>query len=82
MQSFREIIAAWPTRREMAEELGVSVARVHKWHEREQIPGEMDVRLVPALKRRGVRVSYEDIARLLAEQPSPKDGAPVQGARL
>ena len=72
MQSFREIIAVWPTRRAMAEELGtdVSVARVHKWHQRNHIPGEIDVHLVPALHRRGIRVSYEDLARMRASQPS------------
>ena len=73
MNSFREIIAVWPTRREMASELGAgaTLARVHKWHERDNIPGEMDVHLVPALARRGVVVSYEDLARIRAARVSP-----------
>jgi len=76
MNSFRDIITVWPTRREMALELGAgtTVDRVHKWHQRNHIPGEMDVHLVPALARRGVNVSFEQLARMRADRVSSTSG--------
>lgn len=71
MDSFRDIIAVFPRRRDLADALGVELDRVHTWHRRDSIPGEMDVALVAALAERGIALSYERLAQLRA-RPEPR----------
>lgn len=64
MQSFQDIIDAFPSRRHLAEKMGVQVEAVQKWRQRNSIPPEYDLRLVDAASAAEISLGLEDIARL------------------
>ena len=62
MHKFQEIIERWPSRRELAEDVGVNLYAVHHWHNRGRIPARYDAALVKAAKRRKIRLDFSDLA--------------------
>lgn len=62
MKRFQEIIEQWPSRRELAEDVGVNLYAVHHWHNRGRIPARYDADLVRAAKRRKIRLDFADLA--------------------
>lgn len=67
--TFRDIIDAWPSRREFADDIGVTLARVHKMHEKDAIRGVYFAAIVERSRHRhceAVAVSADDLCRLAA----------------
>lgn len=57
-----DILGRWPSRKELAEDIGKGVIVVHRWHQRKSIPAEYDLCLIEAASRRGIGLSLEDLA--------------------
>ena len=71
----RDIISLWPTRRELADEIGAKVAAVHKWAAANRIPSDWQYKVVQAANRRGfTEVTSE--AMLIAHADHDKGVAP------
>ena len=64
--TFQDVIDLWPTARSLAEDVGENTATVHKWRQRDNIPGEKWLALVEAAKRRGFKVPLIALARMAA----------------
>ena len=62
----QEIIKLWPSRNDLARDLGVERITVHQWHRRQNIPGTMDVKLIAAANRRSIPLTYEMLAKARA----------------
>lgn len=62
MKRFQEIIEKWPSRRDLAEDLGVNLYAVHHWHNRGRIPARYDAALVGAAKARDISIDFADLA--------------------
>jgi hypothetical protein len=59
-ESHKAIIDAWPSRADLAADMGVSYDTVKKWHQRNSIPSHWWTRLVRhAIKRDIAGVSFE-----------------------
>lgn len=58
-----DILGRWPSRKELAEDIGKGVIVVHRWHQRKSIPAEYDLDLVEAASKRGIGLSLEDLAK-------------------
>lgn len=67
MRTAREILDMWPTRAEVAREIGEAPVTVRAWGNRNSIPGYVDVALVNAAGRRGFVLTFEMLARSRAE---------------
>jgi hypothetical protein len=73
-QTFRDVIDAWPTRREFADDIGVSVAVVHKMHENDAVRGVYFASIVLSSRRRhgpDHAITAWDLCRLAARRRSP-----------
>jgi len=62
MESFKEVIALWPSRSELAEDSHADLAAVHKWVERDSIPAEYWWIVSRAAKRRRLPVTAQKLA--------------------
>lgn len=65
--TFRDVIDAWPTRRDFAFDVEATLAAVNKWHEKDSIRGVHFAAIVAASARRHAecdRVTAEDLVRL------------------
>jgi predicted nucleic acid-binding protein len=62
MSRFQQIIEQWPSRRDLAEDVGVNLYAVHHWHHRNRIPANYDAALIEAASRRGIALGFEDLA--------------------
>lgn len=62
MQKFQEIIERWPSRRDLADDLGVNLYAVHHWHNRGRIPARYDASLIEAATRRDIALGFADLA--------------------
>ena len=58
----RSIIAKWPTRQILADDIGGSLYMIHSWVKRNRIAPEHDVAIVRAAQKREIPVTYEDLA--------------------
>lgn len=59
-----ELVGLWPSRRELAEDVGVMTDRVHKWAKANAIPAGFHLAVLNAAARRGFAVTAEDMVRL------------------
>ncbi len=66
----RTIIGRWPLRKVMAKDIGKTRATINLWVHRDNIPAEYDVELMAAAKKRGVFLSYEELAQMRARKPT------------
>lgn len=57
--TIRDLIASWPTRRDLAEQIGASVEIVHKWAAFGRIPADWQAAVLAAAQSRGIDVSAE-----------------------
>jgi hypothetical protein len=55
------IIERWPTKRELAEDAGVSPVAVIRWHQRASIPAKYDARLLDAAMMRGIPLTWREL---------------------
>jgi hypothetical protein len=67
----RDILVLWPNRAELARDLGRLDVTVRQWWNRNSIPGDADVGLVKAATRRGIQLTFEDLARTRASAAIP-----------
>jgi hypothetical protein len=70
---FRDVIDAWPSRRELAREVGVSLHLVNKWYEKDSVRGIYFAAIIQASERchgPGERVTAEVLVRLAARSHS------------
>lgn len=72
MNSFREIIDAWPSRGLMAEDMGLEgpkpTAKINLWHHRDSIPPPFWQAVVRAAKgRRLAGITLEAITRFVSK---------------
>lgn len=76
MQSFAEIIRAWPDDATFADDGGVTTARVAVWKSRDRIPAEHWGWIIQAAERRGIPgVSWEALAVLLNKRRQSRSEA-------
>lgn len=71
------ILSRWPSRKAVAEDAGVLLIVVHRWHQRQSIPSAYDARLIEGAARRGLPLSAQELANARAprEQTGHSDGA-------
>ena len=62
----RDIIERWPSRADLADDIGERYNTVTLWVFKDSIPGKYDVKLMAAARKRGVFLSYEELAQLRA----------------
>lgn len=62
----RELIDLWPSRRELADDIGTTVERVQKWARFQSIPAKYHLAVLEAAERRGLAVTADLIVRLHA----------------
>lgn len=63
------VIDLWPTRKDLASDLDVSVDRVHKWAQTNAVPARFHFGLLNAAVQRGYPVTADLLVRLHAGQP-------------
>lgn len=71
----RDLVSLWPSRAEFADDLGVSVERVHKWAQQGGIRAEFFQSILAAAVRRGLAVTAEDLCRIAATAQKDQRGA-------
>lgn len=65
LQSVQDIIGLWPRRQDLADELGVTLVRVHGWATTGSIPARYHRGLVLAARKRGWDVVTADLVDAL-----------------
>ena len=60
--SVKSILDLWPSRKDVAADIGVDAAAVRGWVYRNFIPGEYDVALVQSARMRNLPVTFELLA--------------------
>lgn len=60
-KTFRDVIEMWPSREELAEDVGISYQGVSKWVYRKEIPPSIWPELVAAAIRRGYPVTFDSL---------------------
>lgn len=71
MDTFRDIIAAWPSLEAVAADAGTSVGAVKQWRNRNNIPGEYWLKLeMGARERRIPGVTMHSLGRLVPPKRS------------
>jgi len=58
------IIDLWPKRAALAEDIGVSTDRVHKWAQKSAIPARFHFAIIEAAQARGFAVDADLLVRL------------------
>lgn len=53
--TIRDLIAEWPTRKALADEIGANTDAVHKWAASNRIPSDWQAAVVEAAARRKIR---------------------------
>lgn len=66
------LIKKWPTRADLAADLGVKVDRVHKWAQSGSIPQEFMLSVVNAAKKRGFDLTADDMIKAHSGKAEPK----------
>lgn len=68
MQTFRDLIARWPTVAEFGRDIGVEYQAARKMHERDSIRDVHWTAVVAAARQRGIRVTVEALASMKARR--------------
>lgn len=68
------ILSLWPSRQELADDMGLPLFAIHRWHQRESIPPEYDLRLLDAAANRNIPLLWRDLmkAREVARELKPR----------
>lgn len=72
--SIRSLIDAWPTRRALAEDIGTSADRVHKWAASEAIPASFHAAVIASGQARGIAVDADLMVHLHAKPAATTTG--------
>lgn len=70
MNGFRDVIDAWPSRGELATDLGVRYGNVKQMHRRESIPAGHWERLLAGAKRRRIPLTERMLIAFAAQAAS------------
>jgi hypothetical protein len=70
-QNIKSLIDAWPTRRALAEDIGTSADRVHKWAASNAIPASFHASVIDKGVARGIQIDADLMVRLHAKDPAP-----------
>jgi hypothetical protein len=74
--SISDLIAAWPKRAALADDINVTVDRVHKWAQANTIPARYQQAVIDAALARGIDLTADELVRLNAGAfPAPKEAA-------
>ena len=65
---FSDVIDLWPSARVLAEDIGEKTASVHKWRQRNSIPGEKWLAVVSAAEQRGFELNLARLAAIAAAE--------------
>ncbi|HMO73135.1 MAG TPA: hypothetical protein PKC84_16095 [Paracoccaceae bacterium] len=60
-RTVREIIDLWPTRRDLARDVGTTEARVHRWAARNSIPARFHAGVLRAGRLRAFGVTADEL---------------------
>jgi len=55
------ILARWPSRQALADDTGVALMAVHRWHQRQSIPAKYDAALLDAASRRNIPLNWREL---------------------
>lgn len=66
ISTIRALVGLWPARAEFAADIGVPVARVHKWVTANAIPARQHLAVITAAGQRGLPVTADLMVRLHA----------------
>lgn len=66
--SFREVVSLWPSRQELASELGVHPEAVRKWSERNSIPAEWWLPILRTPRAEGAGLTADAFAGFVARE--------------
>jgi hypothetical protein len=66
MVDVRSLIALWPSRPVLAQDVGVATGVVHQWHNRNAIPAKYHIRVVRAAGIRGLGIDAHKLAEMHA----------------
>ncbi len=69
------IFHIWPKISDLASDLGKPYPTVAAWKQRGRIPADYDLDMIAAAKRRGKRLTLEDLARARSELRRHSEGA-------
>lgn len=77
------ILHKWPSRQALAEDLGLDVIVVHRWHQRTSIPAKYDTRLLDAASRRNIPLLWRELmdARAASSDQHGHGLETMQGAK-
>lgn len=64
ISTIKDLIDLWPTRKDLAGDLGTSLDRVHKWAASGCIPARYHAGVLRAATHRGFVVTADDLVRL------------------
>ncbi|SFR40614.1 hypothetical protein SAMN04488005_1528 [Yoonia tamlensis] len=78
IQTIKDLIDLWPFRRTLADEVGVSADRVHKWALSNAIPAAFHAQVIQCGVARGFPIDADLIVRLHAK-PLPVDNPVTEG---
>jgi hypothetical protein len=67
-ETFRDVIAIWPTPDAMAEDIGHTAFAVRQWKTRDRIPAEWWLRVIAAAKKRRRSIRFEDLDRIRGQR--------------
>ena len=81
LTSFRSIIDLWPSREEMAADVGAGSWAVRKWLKRDNIPSDWWAALLGTERAIAAGVTAEILTGLAARQPAPADEAVDEAAQ-
>lgn len=68
METFRDIIALWPTPEVLAAEIGEKAWTVRKWKQRDSIPASRWLTVANAARAKGNLITAEQMARMAARE--------------
>lgn len=66
--NMKQIFDLWPSVAAFARDIGKNPVTVRHWRNRGSIPGEHDAKIVAAVKGRGGKVTYEQLAMWRSER--------------
>lgn len=64
IQTIKALIDLWPSRKILADEIGTTVDRVHKWAQHGAIPARFHAVIIRVGAQRGFRITAENMVAL------------------
>lgn len=67
-----DILSRWPSRQSLADDLGLDVIVVHRWHQRQRIPAKYDSALLDCASKRNIPLNWREL--MDARAPNDQHG--------